>query len=127
MNIEQLHIGMTVVEVSPYGRETIPMHVVGIFQDGTVYLDFEGNEGYSTKDLPDTENRGFGISTSKSMLVDGLKGAFFMLSGGAFHRHDSNVNVFIKLPETINWNGTIILMRIPVTVPANFNYLKYIR
>lgn len=85
------------------------------------------NEGYSTKDLPDTENRGFGISTSKSMLVDGLKGAFFMLSGGAFHRHDSNVNVFIKLPETINWNGTIILMRIPVTVPANFNYLKYIR
>lgn len=45
MNIEQLHIGMTVVEVSPYGRETIPMQVVGIFQDGTVYLDFEGNEG----------------------------------------------------------------------------------
>ena len=45
MNIEQLHIGMTVVEVSPDGRETIPMQVVGIFQDGTVYLDFEGNEG----------------------------------------------------------------------------------
>ncbi|WP_303224025.1 hypothetical protein [Butyricimonas faecihominis] len=45
MNIEQLHIGMTVVEVSPFGRETIPMQVVGIFQDGTVYLDFEGNEG----------------------------------------------------------------------------------
>ena len=44
MNIEQLHIGMTVVEVSPYGRETIPMQVVGIFQDGTVYLDFEGND-----------------------------------------------------------------------------------
>lgn len=45
MNIEQLHIGMTVVEVSPDGRETIPMQVVGIFQDGTVYLNFEGNDG----------------------------------------------------------------------------------
>ncbi len=32
MNIEQLHIGMTVVEVSPFGRETIPMQVVGIFK-----------------------------------------------------------------------------------------------
>ena len=45
MNIEQLHIGMTVVKVSPDGRETIPMQVVGIFQDGTVCRDFEGNEG----------------------------------------------------------------------------------
>ena len=85
------------------------------------------NEGYSTKDLPENENRGFGISTSKSMLVDGLNGAFFMLSGGAFHRHDNNVNVFVKLPEPINWSGTIILMRIPVTVPTDFKYLKYVR
>ena len=30
------------------------------------------NEGFSTKDLPDAENRGYGISTSKNMLVDGL-------------------------------------------------------
>ena len=42
------------------------------------------NEGYSTKDLPETENRGFGISTSKSMLVNGLGGSFFMLSGELF-------------------------------------------
>ena len=48
MQIEDLHIGMTVVELlpSPQGmRETIPMQVTAIFQDGTVYLDFEGNEG----------------------------------------------------------------------------------
>ena len=32
MNIEQLHIGMTVVEVSPNGRETIPMQVAGSFK-----------------------------------------------------------------------------------------------
>lgn len=48
MQIEDLHIGMTVVELlpSPQGvREMIPMQVTAIFQDGTVYLDFEGNEG----------------------------------------------------------------------------------
>ena len=39
---------MTVAELlpSPQGtRESIPMQVVGIYKDGTVYLDFEGNEG----------------------------------------------------------------------------------
>ena len=84
------------------------------------------NEGYSTKDLPESENRGFGISTSKEMLVDGLKGSFFMLSGGAFHRHDLNGSAFIKLPKSINWTGTIILMRIPTNIPPEFNYMKYI-
>lgn len=86
------------------------------------------NEGYSTKDLPDAESRGFGISSTKSMIVEGLGGAFFMLSGGAFHRHDaSGGSDYVKLPETINWNGTIILMRIPLTVSEEFDYTKYIK
>lgn len=85
------------------------------------------NEGYSTKDLPDSESRGFGISTSKNMLVDGLGGSFFMLSGGAFHRHDCNGSVYIKLPDAINWEGTIILMRIPINVPKDFDYMKYVK
>lgn len=48
MKVEDLHIGMKVVELlpSPQGtRDTIPMYVVAIFKDGDVYLDFEGNEG----------------------------------------------------------------------------------
>lgn len=85
------------------------------------------NEGKSTKNLPNAENRGYGISSSKEMLTDGLHGSFFMLSGGAFHRHDSAGSVFVKLPDTIRWEGTIILMRIPVEVPADFNYSKYTR
>lgn len=84
-------------------------------------------EGKSTKNLPDAENRGYGISSSKEMLVDGLKGSFFMLSGGAFHRHDEHGNVSVKLPETISWNGTVVLMRIPVNVPDGFNYSRYVR
>ena len=84
-------------------------------------------EGRSTKNRPDAENRGYGISSSKEMLVEGLSGSFFMLSGGAFHRHDANGNVSVKLPDTINWNGTIVLMRILVQVPEKFDYYNYVR
>jgi len=84
------------------------------------------NEGYSTKNLPDIENRGYGISTSKSMLVDGLNGGFFMLSGGAFHRHDSTGSDYVSLPKMMNWGGTIVLLRIPLFVPQNFNYMNYV-
>lgn len=48
MELERLRIGMKVVELLPSlqgMRESIPMEVVAIFKDGTVYLDFEGNEG----------------------------------------------------------------------------------
>lgn len=111
--------------------------VYGSYIDKKKYLDEIGddeaialkkaNEGYSTKELPDAENRGYGITSSKNMLVDGLKGSFFMFSGGAFHRHDNAESVFIKLPETINWAGTIILMRIPIDVDKDFDYTKYIQ
>lgn len=84
------------------------------------------NEGYSTKNLPDAENRGYGISSSKRMIVDGLGGDFFMMSGGAFHRHDRNGSSYIDLPGSISWDGTIILIRIPLLIRDNFNYLNYI-
>jgi hypothetical protein len=41
------------------------------------------NSGISTKNLPAAENRGYGIKTSKKMLIDGLSGNFVMLSGNA--------------------------------------------
>ena len=80
-----------------------------------------------TQKLPEAENRGFGISSTKSMIVEGLGGAFFMLSGGAFHRHDINGSSYVRLPESISWDGTVILMRIPLTVNNSFDYMKYIR
>jgi hypothetical protein len=60
------------------------------------------------------------------MLVDGLNGGFFMLSGGAFHRHDSTGSDYVSLPKMMNWGGTIVLMRIPLFVPQNFNYMNYV-
>lgn len=80
---------------------------------------------YSTKNLPDEENRGFGLPTTKRMLVDGMGGSFFILSGNAFHRHDSKGMQTVELPAGIGWEGTIALLKIPVVVPEGFNYLKY--
>ena len=48
MKIEDLRIGQKVVSIVKFKyteRESIPMKIVSIFEDGTVYLDFEGNEG----------------------------------------------------------------------------------
>ena len=84
------------------------------------------NEGYSTKNRPEAENRGYGISTSKAMLVTGMKGGFFMLSGGAFHRYENGTNDYIGLKNIFRWKGTVILLRIPVVLPENFNYIDYL-
>jgi len=85
------------------------------------------NIGYSTKERPESESRGFGISTTKNILVKGLKGAFFMLSGHAYHRYDNtSAPVYIDIPDPLLWNGTIILLKIPVSAPADFNYERYL-
>lgn len=82
--------------------------------------------GRSTKDLPDCENRGHGISKSIKMVVTGLGGGFFILSGSAFARHDSSGEKVADLPGEIRWNGTAILLKLPSTVPSDFNVYKYI-
>ena len=84
------------------------------------------NEGYSSKNRPNAENRGYGIPTSKAMLVRGIKGAFFMLSGTAFHRFENDSNDYIDLQNLFRWNGTIILLRIPTKIPEGFNYVDYL-
>lgn len=85
------------------------------------------NEGRSTKNRPDTENRGYGISTSKRMLVEGLGGSFFMLSGSAFHRYEyHSLNYYANTSRFFHWDGTLILLRIPVNAPEGFNYINYL-
>lgn len=106
------------------------------YVDTNTYLDKIGedeakaiefaNNGYSTKDRPEAENRGFGLSKSRSMIVDGLGGAFFMLSGGAFYRHEEGSVKIAKLSEQFRWDGTIILVRIPLIAPPDFNYTDYL-
>ena len=82
-------------------------------------------KGVSTKDRPGNE-RGYGISTNLNMVVNGLGGSFFLMSGQAFFRSDENGEQFINLPESMNWDGTIILVRIPLKQDNDFNVYNYI-
>lgn len=85
----------------------------------------QANRGVSTKNLPDAENRGYGIITSKKMLVQGLGGHYFMLSGNAFHINDSRTDKYVGLPPHIRWQGTIIALRIPYNTNESFNSSSY--
>ena len=50
-----------------------------------------------------------------------------MLSGSAFHRlYLGEEEKYVNLPKSINWQGTIILMRIPTNIPKTFNLYNYI-
>lgn len=82
------------------------------------------NNGFSTKNLAET--RGFGLPTTRKMLVEGMHGAFFELSGGAFYRYEGISEDYVLLPKSIYWRGTIILMRIPTKVGKDFNFYDYI-
>jgi hypothetical protein len=35
-------------------------------------------------------------------------------------------NYYIDLKNLFRWNGTIILMRIPIVLPDDFNYIDYL-
>ncbi len=83
------------------------------------------NRGISSKNLPDAENRGYGIYTSKQMLVEGLGGQYLMISGGNFYLKTPGFDSFFSLPESLRWNGTIIALRIPYNV-EKFNYVNYL-
>ena len=81
--------------------------------------------GLSSKNLPDAENRGYGIYTSKKMLIEGLGGHYLLISGGSFYLKTPGFDSFYSLPAGLRWNGTIVAFRIPYNVD-NFNYINYI-
>lgn len=110
--------------------------IFGSYVNCSKYLDLLENgdadaiclarEGYSTKNLPETENRGYGISSNAKWIVDGLDGEFSIISGKALYiENRSGIHIF-SLPENIEWPGTMISVRIPVYVPETFNIYNYI-
>lgn len=79
-------------------------------------------KGKSTKNLP--ESRGFGLSTSRKMLVHGLKGRFLIMSGDAF---------FLELPDKeeliqseIEYKGCYVALRIPTHTAKDFDFYKFV-
>lgn len=83
------------------------------------------NNGISTKNLPNAENRGYGIITSKKMLTKGLSGHYIMISGNAVHINNLSIDNYFTLPSNLRWDGTIIAMRIPY-INTNFNYINFV-
>jgi len=83
------------------------------------------NQGISTKNLPNAENRGYGILTSKKMIIGGLSGNFIMLSGNALYLKSREVDQSTALPDIVNWQGTIVAMRIPY-VNKRFDYIDFV-
>ena len=83
------------------------------------------NRGLSSKNLPDAENRGFGIRTSKQMLIQGLGGQYLMISGSSLYIKTLNLDSFYSMPHGLRWNGTIVALRIPY-YSSSFNYINYI-
>lgn len=97
--------------------------------DNEILSDLEAikaaNRGLSSKNLPDAENRGFGIRTSKQMLIQGLGGQYLMISGSSLYIKTRNLDSFYSMPHGLRWNGTIVALRIPYH-STTFNYINYI-
>lgn len=83
-------------------------------------------EGYSTKDLPDAENRGYGLSSNIKMVTEGLHGEFAIISGNAMSLFTSKKKKLLSLPDQIEWNGTAVIARIPIEIPQTYNFYNYI-
>lgn len=97
-----------------------------IGNDETIAL-MKASLGYSTKDRPGAESRGFGITTTRKMLVEGMGGEYFILSGDAFYRSSNGApEVYANLPKEFYWQGTTVLLKIPCSIRENFNYINYL-
>lgn len=79
--------------------------------------------GKSTKDIP--ESRGFGLSTSRDMLVNGLKGKFMIMSGNALFVQTSEREEVVTIPEDISIQGCYVALRIPILSNEQFNPYNY--
>ena len=106
--------------------------VLGSFQaknDPDIISDLEAlqaaNRGISTKNRPDAENRGYGLATTKKMIVNGLGGSFAMISGSSVYILDERGGRFLDSSRSVKIAGTIIMMRIPY-INKEFKYINYV-
>ena len=80
----------------------------------------EATNGSSTKNL---KERGFGLPTSRKMIINGLKGKYIYCSGTSLLNNDD----VMTIPDNYYYNGTFVILRIPCNQPIqSFNYIDYI-
>lgn len=109
--------------------------IYGSYAFAQKYIELIGNSdalalnlarnGYSTKNLPDAENRGYGISSNIQMVVEGLHGEFAVLSGNALLVQLENMKKILSLPKEIDFKGTMVIVRFPASIPDDFNLYNY--
>ena len=82
------------------------------------------NRRLSTKNTAGSVNRGFGISSSRQMLVHGLQGEFLIFSGSALYVSTPRKEKVFPLTNHLGLHGTIVGLRIPRFVD-DFNPSDY--
>ena len=112
--------------ITIYGSYVSAQKHIELLGDSDAFALNLAQKGYSVKNLPDTENRGYGISSNMRMVVDGLKGEFAVLSGNALLIQVPGRKEILSLPSTVDFKGTMVMVRIPATIPPDFDFYKYI-
>lgn len=80
--------------------------------------------GRSTKDRP--EARGFGITTTRNMLVNGLRGKLFLWSGNTTYLQTVSKEAIVSIDGNGHFQGTFIALRLPTVISNNFDFYKFI-
>lgn len=84
----------------------------------------EAINGRSTKES--ANERGYGLKSTRKMLVEGLGGEYLLHSGNAFFIWNRNHEQISSFPGNKNWKGTLLFLRIPKNIPVGFNYTSYL-
>lgn len=121
----RLLVGIADGGVSIYGSYVRAQRYLSEVGDSDAQALYLAQNGYSTKNLPNAENRGYGISSNSRMIVQGLGGTFTILSGNALFYHSSDGKRIFALPEDFVWPGTLVLADIPVE-ERTFSLYDYI-
>lgn len=120
-----LIVGIADGGVSIYGSYVKSQKYLAEVGDSDSQALYLAQNGYSTKNRPDAENRGYGISSNIKMIVDGLDGTFAIISGNALFYCSSENKKIYTLPDDVIWPGTLVLAEIPVK-EKEFNIYNYI-
>ena len=105
MTLQDIKIGDIVCNV----RTKFPMKVVGIYEDGTIYLDFEGNEGdvfeENCKDLEfaDGQQKTEEVSYEKCFYNDSTKRTYDTLKEAKLANVNANIFRCWLLGEEIKY------------------------
>lgn len=81
-------------------------------------------EGRSTKDQ--AVSRGYGIRTSRRMLVEGLGGSFFYWSGDAMLLNNATRDNIYELKDGTRYAGCYLALRVPTIAQPSFNLMGFV-